>query len=251
MRILFFITLLLFLLKTEAQTNRASLTFQMSLPQGDYKKAYPKTGTGFIFGVVHHLQANPFIGIGGEMGLLQVSNDNTTYAGYYHNHYNYYYISATNYIFTVAAQLRIDLSAPHKSVKYFIDFSVGTNIFFTYSAISHDGGVDIIQVITEGDIIPPLPKNLKIDSSSSHSYWALRTGAGIGTEIPVGKNKKLSLLLKCSYLYGSNAQYYTHPDAQNLQISLRPDESGTSVFLAEAVIRFKIFNKKRTITELN
>jgi hypothetical protein len=227
----------LLLAKTQAQINSANLSFQLSLPQGDYKKTYNKLGTGLLFGVVHQLKHNSCIGIGGEIGILQVSNADNTYTGYYHNIYHTYNISATNYILSVIPKLRANLFTFKNEGKVFIEFRIGTNIFFTYAAISHDYGYDII---TNGP-------RFKIDSSFSHSSWALRAGLGPGIEMPVSKNKNLGLFFKCSYLYGSRAVYFSHPSIAGLQITLVPKQSKTSMLLAETGIRFKLFNKKNKI----
>lgn len=244
MRFLFLLLSFLFLAKTNGQKNDAVLSFQLNLPQGDYKKTYNKLGTGFLFGIVHGLHNKSFIGLGGEIGFLQVSRAGDEYKGYFQNKYNRYSIGVTNYILTIAPEFGINLVTLKNSMKVFIDFTIGTNIFLTYSAISHEKGYNILtdtyDFLTDTHI-----NRVKIDSSSFHSYWALRAGAGIGTAIPIGKNKKMSVLFKCSYLYGSYAKYFSHPTVQNLQITLVPKESTTSMLLTEAGFRFKIFNKKK------
>ncbi len=65
MRFLFLILSFLFLAKTSGQVNDAVLSFQLNLPQGDYKKTYNKLGTGFLFGIVHRLHIKSFIDHGG------------------------------------------------------------------------------------------------------------------------------------------------------------------------------------------
>lgn len=207
----------------------------MSLPQGDYKETYPKTGTGFLFGFVHHLPHTSSVGFGGELGFMQVNNANETYDGYYHNRYNTYSVGSTSYIFSIAPKLRVNFPVLQNTMKIFMDFSIGTNIFLTSSVISHDK-----YTFWE---IEPGPKVI-IDSSSSHNYWAFRAGAGLGTDISIGKRKKIVAEVKCSYLYGSNAKYFSHPSIENQQINLVPKESKTSMLLAEAGFRFKMCNKK-------
>lgn len=145
---------------------------------------------------------------------------------------------------TIAPKLAINLVTLKNSMKFFIDFTIGTNMFLTYSAISHKKEYNILTDTYDFLTDTHSRRRVKIDSSSSHSYWALRAGAGIGTAIPFGKNKKMSLLFKCSYLYGSYAKYFSHPAIQNLQITIVPKESNTSMLLTEAGFRFKMFNKK-------
>lgn len=235
MRLAFIILIILVFAKANAQINYFSVNFQMSLPQGNYKETYPKTATGFLFGFAHHLQHTSSVGFGGELGFMQVNNANETYDGYYHNRYNTYSIGATGYIISAAPKLSIDLLTLKHSINIFLDCSIGTNIFLTYSAITHDGGYDIL---TNSYV-------LKTDSSSTHSYWALRTGGGLGADITIGKKKKVVAELKCSYLYGSNAKYFSHPSIENREVNLILKESKTSMLLAEAGFRFKVFNRRR------
>ncbi len=70
MRFPFIILSFLFLAKTNAQLNNAAISFQLDLPQGDYKKTYNKLGTGFLFGIVHRLHDKLLIVLGGEIGFL-------------------------------------------------------------------------------------------------------------------------------------------------------------------------------------
>ncbi len=244
MRFLIIILSFLFFAKTNGQVNNAALSFQLNLPQGDYKKTYNKLGTGFLFGIVHQLPNKSFVSVGGEFGFLQVSQADDRYTGYFQNKYNTYTIGATNYILTIAPKLAINLVTLNNSVRVFIDFTIGTNMFLTYSDISHKKGYDFLTN-TYYILTNTYTDRVKIDSSSFHSYWALRAGAGIGTAIPIGKNKKMSVLFKCFYLYGSYAKYFSHPAIHNLRITLVPKESKTSMLLAEAGVRFKIFNKKK------
>lgn len=235
MRCIFIILFMFLLAKANAQINSASLNFQMSLPQGHYKETYPKTGTGFLFGFVHRFQPTSSVGFGGELGFMQINNANETYDGYYHNRYNTYSIGTTGYIISAAPKLSIDLLTLKHSMNIFLDCSIGTNIFLTYSAITHDGGYDIL---TNSYV-------LKTDSSSAQSYWTFRAGAGLGADISIGKRKKIAAEVKCSYLYGSNAKYFSHPSIENRQINLIPKESKTSMLLAEAGFRFQMFNRRR------
>ncbi len=222
------------LTKAYAQSNHASLTFQADLPQGDYKDHYSKLGTGLLLGFTHILKSKPSIAIGSDVGLLQVSNAGNSYTGLYRNSNHNYYASATNYIITVAPKLKINLFTFKKSATVFTDLTIGTNIFYTYAAISHYHGHEFLS---------RRPRSIT-DSSFSHGSLALRCGLGLGTEIPLGKKNKLALLLKFSYLYGSKANYFSNPHVQGLQITLTPQQSKTSMFLAETGIRFSIFNKR-------
>jgi hypothetical protein len=233
-KLIFAAAFILLLVKTQAQQNTVSLSFQMSLPVGDYKNTYPKTGTGFLLSYIHRLPLLPSAGIGGEIGFLQMNATDGRYEGAYRNEYHTYIVSASNYIFTIAPKLRIELYTIKKTGKLFIDCSIGANIFFSYAAISHNGSYDILTN-TYKDIR---------DSSSSSGYLVLRAGIGTGMELPLGKKKKRYLLLKGSYIYGGKAKYFSHPTIDQLQIRLEPKESKTCMLLAELGLRFNIGSKK-------
>jgi len=236
MRKLFFAALLPLLFEQlHAQQNNISLTFQMSLPAGDYKNTYPKTGTGLLCGFLHSFPSQPFtVSIGVEAGLLQLNAKNEKFTGVFRNESHEYIIAASNYIFTISPKLRVDLFTVGKNGHFFIEESLGTNIFFTYAGISHDDGYDILTNSTR----------VKYDSSAASSYWVLRAAAGIGLEMCLGKKTKTKLLLKCSYVYGGNAKYYSHPTIDQFQITLVPKESKTAMVLAELGFRFNLGSKK-------
>src|SRR5450631_3963919 len=102
-RKLIFAAAFLFLLaETQAQHNTLSFSFQMSLPAGNYKDTYPKTGTGLLLGYLHSFPSQPSVAIGGEIGLIVMNEKNDRYNGTYLNEYNTYYVSASSYIFTIA-----------------------------------------------------------------------------------------------------------------------------------------------------
>ncbi len=223
------------LTKVYAQVNTASLTFQLSVPQGEYKDHYSKTGTGLLFSYTHRLKDKPGIALGGDMGILQVSKAGNSYSGLYRNRNDNYYASATNYIITIASKLRGYVFTFKGSVRVFIDLTIGTNIFFTYASISHYHGREFLS----------RRPRLVTDSSFSHSSLSLRCGLGVGTEISIDKKNKLALLLKCTYLYGSMVNYFSHPHVKGLEITLTPLQSRSSMFLAEAGVRFGMFNKKK------
>lgn len=222
-----------------AQQNALSLNFQMSLPLGSYKDSYPKTGTGLLLGYLHPLASQTAVAVGAEAGLLQMNASSERYTGYYRNEYHTYTVASSNYIFTIAPRLRGELLNVFKTGKVFIDCSIGTNIFFSYTGISHSYPYNFIRNDVLGTGF-----TTATDSSRSHSYWALRAGIAPGVEIPLGKKNKRCLLLKCSYVYGSNAQYFSHPAIQQLQIQLAPKTSNTSMLLPELGFRFNLGTKK-------
>ncbi len=236
MRKIFFSGFLLLLLApSQAQQNSLSLTFQMSLPMGGYKKNYPKTGAGVLCGYLHSFATEPFtVSLGFEAGLLEMSEKDTTFNGIFRNTPGHYVVSASNYIFTLSPKLRIDLFSIGKSGKVFIEESIGANIFFSYAGVSHDVGYDPITDQT----------SVHYDSSAASSYWVLRAAAGAGIEMGLGKKTSTKLLFKFSYVYGAWSKYYTNPSIDQFQISMVPKESATCMLLAECGFRFRLGGKK-------
>ena len=231
--LLFFLVTFIFLTRAHAQTNTATLSLQLSFPQGEYKKTYPVIASGLLFGIVHHSKTKSPFSVGGEIGILQVSGGNKYYTGYYNNEYNTFLVASWNHILTLAALLKVNLLDENKSWNAYIDFSMGTNVFLTTTSISRDLYRDPITNLVK----------TKYYYSDTHVSCPFRAGAGLGIEIPFGRQKKIALLFKGSYLYGSPAKYYAHPAINNTQIILSPKESKTSMVLAETGIRFGVFNK--------
>ncbi|CAN5214880.1 hypothetical protein BH11BAC6_BH11BAC6_04280 [soil metagenome] len=106
-------------------------------------------------------------------------------------------------------------------------------MFLTFSSISRDIGIDITNTV-----------RTKYYYKDTHIAFALRAGTGLGIDIPFGRKKKFAAIIKASYLYGSNARYYAHPSVNNTQITLYPQESRTTMVLAEAGFRYGLFKKK-------
>ncbi len=218
--------------RSVGQENNASLTFQAAFPTGDYKRNYDVTPTGLLFNVLHDLPNQPAFSFGGEIGVLQVNGADKYYTGVYNNEYNTFLIASWNHIVTAGAVFKLSLFPANNLFDIEIDMKAGTNIFITTSTISRDKG---INPITNMEIT-------KYYYSDTRVAFTLRMGGGVGIKVPIGRNKKISAIIKGSYLYGSHATYYSRPYIANTQIILSPKASGTCMLLAEAGIRFGIFN---------
>ncbi|MFT3703106.1 MAG: hypothetical protein QM802_12085 [Agriterribacter sp.] len=214
-----------------AQVNMGTLSFQMSLPQGGYKKTYPVTGTGLMFDLVHTFKAGSRWSAGAEFGILQVSGDDNQYTGYYNNEFNTYVVASWNHIITLAPILLYRLTPTQNRIQVYAQGTVGTNMFLTTSSISRD--------------LPdyyPVEFRTKYYYSDNHVSFSLRTGAGLLGTAAIGKHKTTSIVLKGSWLWGSSVKYYAHPFVQNQEIIIYPRQSTTAMFLAQAGIRFGTFN---------
>lgn len=225
---------LLIFAKSVAQTNIAALSLQAGFPQGDYKENYPVTSSGLLFGIVHILKGQPPFSVGGEVGIMQVSGSNKNYTGIYNNEYNTFVVASWNHIVTMSALLKVNLPPYSKSCNVYVDFRIGTNLFLTTTSISRNDGRDYIANTAK----------IKFYYSDAKTSFTLRLGAGLGVDVPFGRKKNMAFMAECSYLYGSPAKYYAKPCIDDLQITLAPKQSATSMLLAETGINFGIFNKK-------
>ncbi len=235
MRYLIIITIaLLIFTKSVAQKNTATLSVQAAFPVGDYKETYPNTSSGMLFSIEHKLENQPPFSVGGEIGIMQVSGLNINYTGIYSNQFNTFVVASWNHIMTMAALLKLNLVPYNKSFNLFVDVTIGSNLFLTFTSISRDHGWDILTN-------SPATEFYYSDTKTS---FTLRVGGGVGIDVPVGHKKNIAVMAKCYYLYGSMAQYYAKPIIGGFQITLTPKESETSMLLAETGISFGIFNKK-------
>ncbi|HXS59065.1 MAG TPA: hypothetical protein VN726_23235 [Hanamia sp.] len=215
-----------------AQNNKGSLTFQAAFPTGDYKNKYDMIPTGLLFNFTHQLKNQPPFSFGGEIGILQVNGVNKYYTGVYDNEYNTFLVASWNHIVTAGAIFNLSLFPENPLFDVVVDINAGTNLFITTGSISRDLGRD------------PLTNTLrtKFYYTDNHISSTLRIGGGAAIEVPVDRRKKIFALVKGSYFYGSHARYYTRPTIINTQITLSPESSGTSMFLAEAGVKMFLFN---------
>jgi hypothetical protein len=211
-----------------AQTNKATLTVQFGFPAGEYKEVNPVIPSGLLFGITHQTSDMSPLSVGGEFGILQVNGKTEHYTGYYNNEYNTYVVASWNHVITTAGIVRMELLDPEIPWSLHIDITAGANFFLTTSTVSRD---------LTGDIITNMPI-VKYYYSDTHLSVALRTGGGLGVDVPVGKKKRTAIALKGSYLFGSPATYYTKPKIIGGQIETTAVKSGTSMILAEAGVRF-------------
>jgi hypothetical protein len=225
---------LLFIIHSYCQEKKATLSFQATFPQGEYKQVYPVTATGLKFGITQQLKKSQAISVGAELGILQVSGKNKNYTGYYNNEYNTFVVASWNHIITLATLFRANLLNHNKPWNLFVDVSFGTNLFITTTSISRD-------------IPDPFRDRDRVEYfyTDNHASFTFRAGTGIGIEIPFGRMKKVAALLKGSYLYGTHADYYAKPIINNTQIILFPRNSKTTMLLLEAGVRFNLHKKEK------
>ena len=238
--IAFFPATFIFINNTNAQINKGSINFQAGFPTSDYKKNYNVVPTGLLFNIAHQLKNQPPFSFGGEIGIMQVSGADKYYTGFYNNEFNTFLVASWNHIVTVGAIFKVNLFPENPFCDVSININAGANIFLTNTTISRD---KYFNPITNIEVT-------KYYYSDTRAAATLRAGGGLGIEIPIGRKKNTSIILNTSYLYGSKAKYYAHPKIINTQIILAPKESGTSMVLAETGIRFELFNKKKTTSNL-
>jgi hypothetical protein len=235
MRSILFCLATIFTVNSLAQVNKGSLTFQAAFPTAEYKKSYNVVPTGLLFSITHQLKNQPPFSFGGEIGILQVSGADKYYTGFYNNEFNTFLVASWNHIITLGAIFKVNLFPENPFCDVDINVNAGADIFITTTSISRDVGID------------PFTNTVKTKYyySDNHASCALRIGGGVGIDIPFGRQKNTSVIIKTSYLYGSHAKYYAHPSIINTQIILSPKASGTSMVLAETGIRFGLFNKNK------
>lgn len=222
-----------------AQNNKGSLTFQAAFPTGDYKNKYDVTPTGLLFNFTHQLKNQPPFSFGGEIGILQVNGTDKYYTGVYDNEYNTFLVASWNHIVTLGAIFNVSLFPENPLFDVVVDIKAGTNLFITTGSISRDIGRDLLTNTVK-------TKFYFTDNRISSTF---RMGGGAAIEVPVDRQKKITVLVKGSYFYGSHARYYTRPTIINTQIILSPGSSGTSMFLTEAGVKIFLFNGDKNKNE--
>jgi len=213
-----------------AQKTSTTVSLQLSFPQGDYKSTFPVTGYGLRWNLMHKPSLNVPISIGGELAYLVTGNSARVFDIFYLGFYDRYRVSATNNVFTIAFKARADLLPTGQPLQLFIDGTVGTNLFFS--------SVDVSRETFFG-------QSEYNGGNSTKGYWALIFGPAIGLEIALDKRREVALLLKGSYLFGSNTKYLTDPYIDNDgNVFFTQRESKTNMVIAETGVRFNIFNRR-------
>lgn len=212
------------------QKTISTISLQLSFPQDEYKATYPKTGVGIRWNILHRFSENAPLSIGGEIGYLVTSSSSRAFDVYYLGFYDRYRISATNNILNLAFKTRADLFPADKAVQVFVEGTVGSNLFFS--------SVDVSRETFFGD-------SQYAGGNSTKGYWSFIFGPGLGVEIPLGKRREVALSFKSSYLFGSNTKYLTDPYIDNNgNVYFTQRESKTNMIIAEAGLRFGIFNRR-------
>jgi hypothetical protein len=65
------------------QKTITTISFQLSVPQQEYKRTYPVTGAGIRWSVMHRPSADVPLSIGGELGFVVTSTDSKYFDLYY------------------------------------------------------------------------------------------------------------------------------------------------------------------------
>lgn len=230
--VLLFYGIMITTCSVSAQNNMGSVTFQAAFPVGDYSHSYDVLPTGMMFSFTHQLKNQPPFSFGGEIGILQVSGADKYYTGVYNNEYNTFLVASWNHIITLGGIFNVNLFPENSFFSVVANINVGTNLFLTTTSISRDIGID------------PITRDVrtKYYYSDTHTSLALRMGGGLSVEVPLGRSKKIFALVKTAYFYGSHATYYSRPRIIDTQIMLAPRSTGTSMVLAQAGIKFYMFN---------
>ena len=230
--VLLFFGIMIATCSVRAQNNMGSATFQAAFPVGDYSHSYDVLPTGMMFSFTHQIKNQPPFSFGGEIGILQVSGADKYYTGVYNNEYNTFLVASWNHIITLGGIFNVTLFPGNSSFSVVANINVGTNLFLTTTSISRDIGIGPIT----HDV------TTKYYYSGTHASLALRMGGGLSVEVPLGRSKKIFALVKAAYLYGSHATYYARPRIIDTQIMLAPRSTGTAMVLAQAGIKFYMFN---------
>jgi len=232
MRVLLILSILItFLPPAYSQKTIGTVSLQIGFPQDEYKQAYDATGVGLRLNLMYRPNVDVPISIGGELGYLINGSDSRFFDIYYLGFYDRYRIAATNNILTLAFKARADLLPHDKGMQFFVDGTIGTNLFFS--------SINVTRETFFGD-------SEYAGGNSTKGYWAFVWGPGAGIEIPLSKDKRTALSLKASYLFGSRTKYYTDPYIDNDgEVFFTQRESETTVLLMEAGVRFGMFNRRR------
>jgi len=233
MKIIYTFLFFLFALSARAQETFATLSFQLSFPQQEYKETFPRTGWGGRLGIMHRFADGPF-SVGGEAGYLVTGRDRERFRVPFYGRDNHLEVTATNNIVTLAGKARADLLPQQKDLQIFIEGSVGTNVFFSKANYDYGNYYDYYY-----DYYGYYPDNN--NSVSSKNRWTFIWGPGLGMELAVGKKKDVSIMAKASYIFGGDTRYLTDPYIDgNADVYFTERRSKTDMIMAEIGLRIPV-----------
>ncbi|MEO8412735.1 MAG: hypothetical protein ABI472_03715 [Ginsengibacter sp.] len=208
-----------------AQKFSASITGQLSLPQGDYKETNPDAGYGVRANFLYRpLQIVP-VKFGIELGIQEKARAAQYFSGYVFGFYDDFKVTATSNIFSLMFLTRFQ-SSKFGKVKPFVDITAGWNVFFST--------VTVERLTYYSDYNPSY-------SNSSKAHWAFAYGAAGGIDIPLNKRDDIGLELKVAYLIGSYTTYLTDPYINgNGDVSFQENNSRTTMLVPQAGVRITI-----------
>ena len=218
------------LFSAHAQKTSIGATVQLSFPQGDYQSNYPKTGVGMRINIMHRLNEEGPLSLGGELGYLVSGSRARYFSGYYSGYFDTYKLSASSDVFALAFKARADLSPAERPVRFFIEATIGANLFYSSVSLQRESSFGGSQYV---------------DGNNSKGYWSFTWGPGVGVEIPIGKKRRAGIIVKGSYLCGTSTTYLTDPSIDNSgNVYFTENESKTNMIIAEFGIRFSLSRRR-------
>jgi hypothetical protein len=218
------------LISAHAQETSIGATVQLSFPQGDYQSNFPKTGVGMRINIMHRLNEDGPLSLGGELGYLVAGSRARYFSGYYGGYFDTYKLSASSNVFALAFKARADLSPAERPIRFFIEATVGANLFFSSVSLQGQSNFGGSQYV---------------DGDNSKGYWSFSWGPGVGVEIPIDKKGRVGAIVKGAYLLGTNTTYLTDPSIDNSgNVYFTQHESKTNMIIAEFGVRFSLSKKR-------
>ncbi|MEO6329099.1 MAG: peptide-methionine (S)-S-oxide reductase [Ginsengibacter sp.] len=216
---------LFFSLPSFAQKFSASIDLQMSLPEGEYKKANRDAGIGGRGNFFFRPGKNIPVKIGIESGFQVKGSTSQYFSGFINGFYDDFKVSASNNIFSLMFLARLQ-PEKHGKIKPLIDAIAGWNVFFST--------VTIERLTYFSDYNSSY-------SNSSKAKWAFTYGTAAGLDIPLNKRDDVGLEIKCAYLIGSSATYLTDPRIDNSgEVFFSEKTSTTDMLIPQVGVRISI-----------
>ena len=204
-----------------SQKFSASIDLQMSVPQGEYKKANTDAGIGGRANFFYRPQKNIPIKIGLELGMQVKGSTHQYFSGLYDN----FKVTASNNIFSLMFVTRLQPENEGK-IKTFLDAIAGWNVFFSTVNIER---------------LTFFSSYNSSYSNSTKAKWAFAYGGAAGIDVPLNKRDDVGLEIKCAYLFGSDTDYLTNPRIDNDgQVYFTEQRSTTNMLIPQIGVRISI-----------
>jgi hypothetical protein len=215
--------LMLVALSANAQKFSGGLNLQLTFPEGEYKIVNGTTGVGGRLDFHYKPFKQVPVSVGIDLAAAVVGSNAQSFYTTFYGFYDEYRVNASNNIFSLMFDVRIDPVKDKALLRPFVDVKVGWNDFFSTVTV---------------DRVTYNSSSGASNSNSSKARWSMAYGGSAGVDIRLTKKGNIYLEFKTTYLEGAKSKYLVDPIFNNNgSVSFTEKESETNMLIPQLGVR--------------